>query len=150
MCGVVRKGPPSVTPTVSFPKAERERAAETGEAANVVPFLKRFVVFNIEQCEGLPAHIVAKPKPIPPSELNGEADALIAATGARFVEGGGEAFYHKGEDFIRLPFRETFLSPADYYCTALHELGHYAEVRIMPRRLSILMTDAQNQRGMSA
>jgi antirestriction protein ArdC len=108
-----------------IPKAQRERAAETGEAANVVPFLKRFVVFNVEQCEGLPAHIVAKPKPIDPSLLNADADALIAATGARLVEGGGEAFYHQGEDFIRLPYRETFLSPADYYCTALHELGHW-------------------------
>lgn len=126
--GHVRRGEKGTTicHADSFiPKAERERAAETGNAANVVPFLKRFVVFNVEQCEGLPAHIAAKPKPVDPAARNADADALIAATGARLVEGGGEAFYHQGEDFIRLPFRETFLSPADYYCTALHELGHW-------------------------
>ena len=127
-----------------IPKAERERAAQTGEAANVVPFLKRFVVFNVEQCEGLPAHIVAKPEPIPPSELNAEADALIAATGARLVQGGGEAFYHQGEDFIRLPFRESFLTPADYYCTALHELGHWTA---HPSRLN---RDLKHRFGSSA
>lgn len=145
--GHVRRGEKGTTicHADSFiPKAERERGAETGEAANVVPFLKRFVVFNIEQCEGLASHIVAKPKPIPPSELNAEADALIAATGARFVEGGGEAFYHRGEDFIRLPFRETFLSPADYYCTALHELGHWTA---HPARLN---RDLKHRFGSSA
>ncbi|MDE2184650.1 MAG: DUF1738 domain-containing protein [Alphaproteobacteria bacterium] len=145
--GHVRRGEKGTTicHADSFiPKAERERAAESGEAANVVPFLKRFVVFNIEQCEGLPAHIVPKPKPVPPSEQNDEADALIAATGARLVEGGGEAFYHQGEDFIRLPFREAFLSPADYYCTALHELGHWTA---HPSRLN---RDLKHRFGSSA
>ena len=59
------------------------------------------------------------------SENHPEAEALIAATGATIREGGGEAFYHRGEDFIRLPPRGTFLTPADFYCTALHELGHW-------------------------
>ncbi len=109
-----------------IPKAERQRAREANEEPNVVPFLKRFVVFNVEQCEGLPAHIVAKPKPVSSGELSIDAEALITATGARVVFGGGEAFYHQGEDFIRLPFRETFLSQADFICTAYHELGHWA------------------------
>jgi len=145
--GHVRRGEKGTTicHADSFvPKAERERAAQTGEAANVVPFLKRFVVFNVEQCEGLPAHIVAKPKPVPPSESNAEAEALIGATGARLVQGGGEAFYHQGEDFIRLPYRETFLTPAYYYCTALHELGHWTA---HPSRLN---RDLQHRFGSSA
>jgi antirestriction protein ArdC len=145
--GHVRRGETGTTicHADSFiPKAERERAAQTGEAANVVPFLKRFVVFNVEQCEGLPAHIVVKPKPVDPAALNADADALIGATGAHFVEGGGEAFYHQGEDFIRLPYRETFLSPADYYCTALHELGHWTA---HPSRLN---RDLRHRFGSSA
>ena len=100
-----------------IPKKEQERARDTGDEPNAVPFLKRFIVFNVEQCEDLPSHIVAKTKPVPPSELSPDAEALIAATGAKVVEGGGEAFYHRGEDFIRLPYRETFLSPADDDCT---------------------------------
>jgi antirestriction protein ArdC len=82
-------------------------------------------VFNVEQCENLPARIVPPRVPIPDHEKNPEAEALIAATGARIVKGGGEAFYHLREDFIRLPYRESFLSQPDYYCTALHELGHW-------------------------
>jgi len=127
-----------------IPKKEQERARESGDTPNAVPFLKRFIVFNVEQCDGLPAHIVAKPKPVPPSELSLETEALIAATCARFVEGGGEAYYHRGEDFIRLPFRETFLTPADYYCTVLHELGHWTA---HPSRLN---RDLQHRYGSSA
>lgn len=126
------------------PKTERHRAREANEEPNAIPFLKRFVVFNIEQCEGLPAHIVAKPKPVPSGELSADAEALITATGARVVFGGGEAFYHQGEDFIRLPYRDTFLTPADYYCTALHELGHWAA---HPSRLN---RDLQHRFGSSA
>lgn len=126
------------------PKAEQERARESGDAPNAVPFLKRFIVFNVEQCEGLPAHIAASPKPIAPSEQSDDAEALIGATGARIVIGGGEAFYHRGQDFIRLPDRESFLSPADYYCTALHELGHWTA---HPSRLN---RDLQHRFGSSA
>jgi antirestriction protein ArdC len=127
-----------------IPKKEQERAREQGDSPNAVPFLKRFIVFNVEQCDGLPAHIVATPNPVAPSEPSPEAEALIAATAAKFVEGGGEAFYHRGEDFIRLPYRETFLSPADYYCTALHELGHWTA---HPSRLN---RDLQHRFGSSA
>ena len=127
-----------------IPKGEQDRAKEQGSEPNSVAFLKRFIVFNVEQCDGLPSHIVARPKPVTPSELSPEAEALIAATGAKFVEGGGEAFYHRGEDFIRLPYRETFLSPADYFCTALHEIGHWTA---HPSRLN---RDLQNRFGSSA
>jgi antirestriction protein ArdC len=127
-----------------IPKAEQARAQEQGDEPNAVPFLKRFIVFNVEQCEGLPSHIVAAPKPIAPAELLPEVETLIAATGAKFVVGGGQAFYHRGEDFIRLPDRETFLTLADYYCTALHELGHWTA---HPTRLN---RDLQHRFGSSA
>jgi len=126
--GHVKKGERGTTICYAdsfIPKTERERAREQGEDPNAVPFLKRFTVFNVEQCEGLPPHIVAAPKPVPTSELVSEAEHLIAASGATIREGGGAAFYQRGEDFIRLPPRASFLTPADFYCTALHELGHW-------------------------
>jgi antirestriction protein ArdC len=127
-----------------IPKSEEARAQEQGEAPNAVPFLKRFIVFNIEQCDGLPSHIVAAPKSSASSELSPDAEALIQATGAKFVIGGGQAFYHRGDDFISVPDRETFLTPADYYCTALHELGHWTA---HPSRLN---RDLQHRFGSSA
>ncbi|MES2255538.1 MAG: zincin-like metallopeptidase domain-containing protein [Pseudomonadota bacterium] len=108
-----------------IPKAERERAKEQGTDPNAVPFLKRFTVFNIEQCEGLPAHVLDKVTPTPDADKYPVAEHLIAATGATIREGGGEAYYHRSEDFIRLPPRASFIGTADFYCTALHELGHW-------------------------
>jgi antirestriction protein ArdC len=127
-----------------FPKGEQERAREAGDEPNAVPFLKRFVVFNVEQCEGLPAHMLPPIVGVAQCEKSPAAESLIAATGAKFVQGDGRAYYHRGEDFIRLPYRETFLSPADYYCTALHELGHWTA---HPSRLN---RDLQHRFGSSA
>jgi len=107
------------------PKGERERAKDSGDDPSRVPFLKRFTVFNVEQCDGLPAHITPPPFIYPETGKHPEAETLISASGATIREAGGEAFYHLGEDFIRLPPRGSFVTPADYYCTALHELGHW-------------------------
>lgn len=107
------------------PKGERERAKDSGDDPSRVPFLKRFTVFNVEQCEGLPAHITPPLVVYPETERHPEAETLIDASGATIREEGGAAFYHLGEDFIRLPPRGSFITPADFYCTALHELGHW-------------------------
>jgi antirestriction protein ArdC len=53
--GCVRKGEHGVCVVYAdrfTPGSERERAREAGEEARVVPFLKRFTVFNVAQCEG--------------------------------------------------------------------------------------------------
>lgn len=128
-----------------IPKQERERARAANEAPNTVPFLKRFVVFNIEQCEGLPAHVTPpRPAPLADHETHPAAEDLIAATGAKIVEGGGAAFYCQNGDYIRLPHRETFVSQADFYCTVTHELGHWTA---HPSRLN---RDLQHRFGSSA
>ena len=42
------------TPTVLFRKTREKRAADTGEEPQAIPFLKRFTVFNLAQCEACP------------------------------------------------------------------------------------------------
>jgi antirestriction protein ArdC len=115
------------------PKSERERARDSGDDPSRVPFLKRFTVFNIEQCDGLPAHVVPPAANFPETDRHPGAESLITASAATIREGGGEAYYHEGEDFIRLPPSGSFLTPADFYCTALHELGHWTA---HPKRLA--------------
>jgi antirestriction protein ArdC len=127
-----------------IPRGERERAREQGEDPNAVPFLKRFTVFNVEQCDGLSEHIWAKPPILSEVALCPDAERLITATRARIVEGTGEAFYHRGDDLIRIPSRETFVSTGDFYCTVLHELGHWTA---HPTRLA---RDLQNRFGSEA
>src|SRR3546814_10839164 len=54
--GNVRKGEKGTMVVYAdrfVPEAEKTKARETGEDAKAVPFLKRFTVFNVAQCEGL-------------------------------------------------------------------------------------------------
>ena len=104
--------------------------ASAGEGAEgeprSIPFLKRFVVFNAAQCDGLPERLTADPTPLPPREQHDSAEALIAATGADFRIGGARAFYDVGGDYVQVPPQPAFTHQIDFYRTALHELGHWA------------------------
>lgn len=128
MGGSVRKGQRGTTVCYAdrfIPKAERERAREAGEEPAAVPFLKRYTVFNVGQCEGLPdtAHVGAVP--LPEREIVPQAESLIAATGADFHTGGNRAFYAPAEDYIQVPPQPAFFDQINYYRTCFHELGHW-------------------------
>jgi antirestriction protein ArdC len=90
------------------PEAEKQRSAEQGDAARAIPFLKRFVVFNFAQCDGLPEQYSADAPPLPERELVPIAENLIAATGADFRIGGARAFYSPSEDFVQVPPQPAF------------------------------------------
>ncbi len=97
-----------------------------GEEQRQVAFLKRFTVFNLEQCEGLSRPLVAEPsEALPERELIPQAEALIAATGADFRIGGDEAFYVPSLDYIQVPPQQAYRDQINWYRTALHELGHW-------------------------
>jgi antirestriction protein ArdC len=102
------------------PKAEQERAAREGDAPGAVPFLKRFTVFNVDQCEGLDA-LAAEPVALPERQIIPHVEALIAATLADFRIGGNEAYYAPALDYVRVPPQPAFRHQIDYYRTALHE-----------------------------
>ena len=75
------------------PEDERQRATATGEEARAIPFLKRFTVFNTDQCDGLPEEIATIAPPPPPGLIEPQVEALIYATGIDFRIGGNRAFY---------------------------------------------------------
>jgi antirestriction protein ArdC len=52
------------------PSNEKRRAAETGEEVQAIPFLKRFTVFNTDQCADLPGEIATTAPPPPPNLPN--------------------------------------------------------------------------------
>lgn len=136
--GAVIKGERGTTVVYAdrfIPKAEGERAARDGDDARAVPFLKRFTVFNVAQCEGLRAGLVSEPAPLAAREIVPVAEDLIAATGADIRIGGSRAYYMPAHDFVALPPQPAFFEQINYYRTALHELTHNAATRIMPRGL---------------
>jgi antirestriction protein ArdC len=126
--GCVRKGEQGVTVCYAdrfTPEAEKQRSVEQGEAARAIPFLKRFVLFNVAQCDGLPEQYSANAPPLPQRKLVPIAENLIAATGADFRIGGARAYYDVGGDFVQVPPQPAFTHQIDFYRTALHELGHW-------------------------
>ena len=129
MGGQVMKGERGVTACHAdsfIPKAERERAEREGDDPERVAFLKRFTLFNVAQCDGLPADAYAGARRrFPKPRLSPQAESLIAATGADFRIGGTKAFYVPSEDYIRVPPQPAFFAQIDYYRTCFHELGHW-------------------------
>jgi antirestriction protein ArdC len=127
MGGHVRKGEHGTTVVYAdrfIPDDEKKRAAETGEEAQAIPFLKRFTVFNIDQCNGLPEQIATVAPPPPPGMIEPRVEALIKATGIEFRIGGSRAFYIPSQDYVQVPPPAAYFEPINWYRTALHELGH--------------------------
>jgi len=126
--GNVRKGETSTSIVYadSFtPKGERKAAREENRDPQRIPFLKRYRVFNIDQCDGLPRDLYAQAPDLPQCEQLPIAEKLIKATGADFRIGGNRAFYVPGKDYIQVPPQPLFRAQIDYYRTCFHELGHW-------------------------
>jgi len=100
--------------------------AAGGGDARSVPFLKRFTVFNVDQCEGLPPRCLLGDTLLPPCETIPVADGLLAASGADIRIGGNRAYYSPSGDYIALPPQQAFPAQIDFYRTALHEAGHWS------------------------
>jgi antirestriction protein ArdC len=125
--GNVRKGEHGTTVVYAdrfITEEEKKRAAETGEEPQPIPFLKRFTVFNVVQCEGLPDEIAVATPPPEPGLIKPKVEALIKATGIDFRIGGGRAFYVPSEDYVQVPPPRVYFEPINWHRTALHELGH--------------------------
>jgi antirestriction protein ArdC len=105
----------------------RDRGDDGTETTRLLPMLREYTVFNTEQCENLPERIV---NTVPKAPRNRDmrdaiADEFLASTKADIREGGGEAYYASGADFISLPAFQAFRSRDQYYSVAFHELGHW-------------------------
>lgn len=125
--GCVRKGEHGVTVVYAdrfTPESEKERASREGGDPKAVPFLKRFTVFNVAQCEGLRAGLASDPAPLPEREIVPVAEEVIAASGVDFRIGGSRAFYVPSLDFVQVPPQPAFFEQVNYYRTCLHELTH--------------------------
>jgi antirestriction protein ArdC len=105
----------------------RDASADDDTATRLVPMLREYTVFNVDQCENLPARVVSlgDMKPRNRDERDATIDEFLAGTGASIREGFGEAYYRPGDDLVSLPRFEAFKNAAHFYSTAFHELGHW-------------------------
>jgi antirestriction protein ArdC len=105
----------------------RNKNADDEAATRIVPLLREYTVFNIDQCENLPERVTKSNtvKPRNQDQRDATLDEFLSCSGASIREGAGEAYYRPGDDFISLPRFEAFKSAAHFYGTAFHELGHW-------------------------
>jgi antirestriction protein ArdC len=125
----VRKGEHGVSVCYAdkfIPKRDR-RGGASGEAssgmgdrndeAEAVPFLRRYTVFNVAQCDDLPDHCVSAAPASPEREIIPQAEALAAATLADIRTGGAHAFYRPSVDAVHIPPQPAFFDQINYYRT---------------------------------
>jgi antirestriction protein ArdC len=104
-----------------------DEGREDEQAKRIVPMLREYAVFNVEQCDGLPDRVMNAPqiRARNPDVRDPLVDAFLACSGATIREGAGEAYYRSGDDFICMPRFEAFKSAAHFYGVTFHELGHW-------------------------
>jgi antirestriction protein ArdC len=106
----------------------REDGKEGAEdSEKLIPMMREYTVFNVAQCEGLPASMVeGKPARVRnPDTRDALADEFLTATGAVIREGAGEAYYAPGQNFISMPAFAAFKGADHFYNVAFHELTHW-------------------------
>ena len=140
--GHVRKGERG-TKVYFVKQLEIREDADDESSTRLIPMMREYTVFNVEQCEGLPDSVKAL-KPAcarNPDSRDDLADEFLRSTGADIREGHGEAYYVPSRDFISLPAFGAFKGADHFYNVAFHELTHWTGHR---RRLD---RDLKNRFG---
>src|SRR3954468_17338664 len=109
----------------------RDQGGDDDPSTRLIPMMREYTVFNVDQCENLPDSInTGKPIGVRNPDTRDElADAFLRATGADIREGHGEAYYVPGRDFIAMPAFAGCKGADHFYNVAFHELTHWTAHR---------------------
>ena len=125
--GQVRKGEKAsfVVFWKMLPVTEKNKDGK--EVKKIVPLLKYYNVFHIDQCDGIQPKY--KAEDLRPAEPIEEAENVLAdyseRSGCPIIHAKQDrAYYSPTLDEIHLPLREQFMEIAEYYATAFHESVH--------------------------
>lgn len=102
---------------------------ETEVVEFLIPVLKYYNVFHIDDCEGIPSKLDVEPEnEVEPIE---EADNIIndyvkRETSLKFINDkiSGRAFYSPASDTVVVPMISQYDIVEEYYSTSFHELTH--------------------------
>jgi antirestriction protein ArdC len=122
--GSIRKGEQG-TPVVYWNWLEIE---EDGEMERKVPFMRYYTVFNVAQCENIPADKM----PTTTEATTTHIDKIMQCEGIvenwkdkpEIRHGKQQACYIPFSDLVNMPMFETFINSEEYYSTLFHELTH--------------------------
>jgi len=96
--------------------------------------LRVYIVFNIDQTEGIEFTLPATKAKTEQEKLENCDRVIIEMPGCPPIRHGGDsACYYPGTDFIQMPHFQQFHEPELYYKTLFHELTHSTG---HPRRLN--------------
>jgi antirestriction protein ArdC len=124
--GHVRKGERG-TKVYFVKQLQIQEDAEGDTSTRLVPMMREYTVFNVDQCDGLPDSVnIGKPIRVRNPDTRDElADAFLHSTGADIREGHGEACYVPSRDFISMPAFGAFKGADHFYNVVFHELTHW-------------------------
>jgi antirestriction protein ArdC len=83
----------------------RDQGADDSASTRLIPMMREYTVFNVDQCDNLPDSITTgKPMRVRNPDARDElADDFLQSTGVDIREGHGEAMYVPSRDFISMP-----------------------------------------------
>ena len=106
----------------------RNKNADDEAATRIVPLLREYTVFNIDQCENLPERVTKANtvKPRNQDQRDATIDEFLSCSGAS-IRGRGLARPITGQVMILSACHalRPSKSAAHFYGTAFHELGHW-------------------------
>ena len=124
--GNIRKGEKSHMVVFWKQIPVKEQDSQTGAIKeSLVPMLRYYKVFHVDQCEGISAPTIAPA----PRSTSPEADSIISdylqRSGVDLIhQVSDEAYYSPSRDRVVLPMPEQFKSIEERFSTTFHELAH--------------------------
>ncbi|MDN3683224.1 zincin-like metallopeptidase domain-containing protein [Vibrio tapetis subsp. quintayensis] len=122
--GKVRKGEKG-THIFFYKVVEKKNSAPGQEEKETYSCLKTYVVFNLDQIEGVEQADTPVVNVRDDVTLIDEVETFLVSTGASISYSGQKAFFRPSTDEIVIPERSRFSENADLYATIMHELTHW-------------------------
>lgn len=130
--GCVKKGSKGTQVVYASTFEKNGEDSEGNEITQKIPFLKTYVVFNVEQTEDLPEKYVKKyglddsdEPSVNKDEMIAECEAFFKKVGSDLKHGGNQAYYSPALDYVQMPTFKMFESAEAYYATLSHEHIHW-------------------------
>ena len=136
-CWQVRKG--EKASQIEFWEASGSKPDDAEDEEKRSRLIHRvYSVFNAQQIDGIPPIVIT---PREPWEVCEAGERIMTNSGAVIRYGGDRAYYRRETDHVQLPNRECFTDAPGFYGTAIHELVHNADTRIMPPCPPVMFID---------